>query len=63
MSNPSPAKKSWTVAELAAVCGGRVVGDACYALGLNRRARASWEKASALDKDAAGPRLKLERVR
>jgi tetratricopeptide (TPR) repeat protein len=39
------------------------LGDACYALGLLRRARAAWTRARELDPSLPGPRRKLERLR
>ncbi len=39
------------------------LGDACYALGLARRARAAWTKAAELDTAASGPKRKLERLK
>jgi len=38
------------------------LGDACYALGLNHRARSAWRKALELDKDSAAVERKLQRI-
>jgi tetratricopeptide (TPR) repeat protein len=39
------------------------LGDACFALGLWRRARHAWSRALRLDPRRTGPRLKLERIK
>jgi tetratricopeptide (TPR) repeat protein len=39
------------------------LGDACYALGLLRRARAAWTRARELDPGLPGPPRKLKRLR
>ncbi|HOX05034.1 MAG TPA: tetratricopeptide repeat protein [Planctomycetota bacterium] len=39
------------------------LGDACYALGLLNRARVAWRRAAELDREAPGPKRKLERLK
>jgi tetratricopeptide (TPR) repeat protein len=53
--------------ELAALRSGRAetyerLGDACFALGLWRRARGAWRRALELEPDRPGPRRKLKRI-